>query len=68
MSERLGGIIGCKFPMTGGCSEGLGAFRFFFKPSSWFVWVVSCGQQVNILQVKNKLVEECSAVSIPPTL
>ena len=20
------------FPLTGGCSEGLGAFRFFFKP------------------------------------
>ena len=20
-----------KFPLTGGCSEGLGAFRFFFK-------------------------------------
>ena len=31
VNRMVGGVNRHFFPQTGGCSEGLGAFRFFFK-------------------------------------
>ena len=48
------------FPLTGGCSEGLGAFRFFFKKSFSFR-----KQKLSYVRSKNRLGFNCGVSDMP---